>query len=109
MYKKKVLVGTRELLIHHGVQVPSEDYEKQYLRKGRKILYLADTGKLVAMYVVSYSADPVLKKALKRLEKSGMTILVRSADPFINDDSIAELFGLPKGYVSYELGKRQSI
>lgn len=33
-----------------------------------------------------------LKKQLRKLEKSGMTILVRSADPFINDESIAELF-----------------
>ena len=46
----------------------------------------------MAMFVVSYSADPQLKKALRKLEKSGMTILVRSADPFINDESIAELF-----------------
>lgn len=99
IYRKKILVGTRELMIHHGVTVPKEEYEKKYTRKGRKILYLAVTGKLMAMFVVSYSADPQLKKSLKRLEKSGMTILVRSADPFINDESIAELFSLPDGYV----------
>ncbi len=99
IYRKKILVGTRELLIHHGVKVPREEYEQRYTRKGRKILYLAVTGKLMAMFVVSYNADPQLKKSLKRLEKSGMTILVKSADPFINDESIAELFSLPDGYV----------
>lgn len=99
IYRKKILVGTREMLIHHGVTVPKEEYEQKYKRKGRKILYLADTGKLTAMFVVSYHADPQLKKSLRKLEKSGMTILVKSGDPFINDESIAELFSLPDGYV----------
>ena len=99
IYRKKILVGTRDLLIHHGVPVLKEDFEKKYTHKGRKVLYLAEAGKLMAMFVVSYSADPQLKKALRKLEKSGMTILVRSADPFINDESIAELFELPDGYI----------
>lgn len=99
IYRKKILVGTRELLIHHGVQVPKEEFEAKYTRKGRKILYLAVTGKVMAMFVVSYNADPALKRALRKLEKSGMTILVKSSDPFINDESIAELFSLPDGFV----------
>lgn len=99
IYRKKILVGTRELLIHHGVQVPKEEFESKYTRKGRKILYLAVAGKVMAMFVVSYNADPSLKRALRKLEKSGMTILVKSSDPFINDDSIAELFSLPDGFV----------
>ncbi|MGN0521256.1 MAG: hypothetical protein ACI4IQ_01315 [Eubacterium sp.] len=99
IYRKKILVGTRELLIHHGVNVPKEEFEKKYTRKGRKILYLAVTGKVMAMFVVSYNADSNLKKALRRLEKSGMTVLVRSCDPYINDESIAELFSLPDGFV----------
>lgn len=99
IYRKKILVGTRDLLIHHGVQVPREEYEAKYTRKGRKILYLAVTGKIMAMFVVSYNADPSLKRALRKLEKSGMTILVKSSDPFINDESIAQLFSLPDGFI----------
>lgn len=99
IYRKKILVGTRDLLIHHGVPVLKEEYEKKYTIKNRKILYLAVAGKLAAMFVVSYSADPQLKKVLSHLEKSGMTLIVRSADPFINEESISELFGLPDGYI----------
>ena len=73
IYRKKILVGTRELLIHHGVAVPKEEFEKKYTRKGRKILYLAVTGQLQAMFVVSYNAEPMLKRSLKKLEKSGIT------------------------------------
>lgn len=99
IYRKKILVGTRDLLIHHGVKVPKEEFEQKYTRKGRKILYLAVTGQIAAMFVVSYSADPELKRSLRKLEKSGITVLVKSADPFINDESIAELFSLPRGFV----------
>lgn len=99
IYRKKILVGTRELLVHHGVQVPKEEFEQKYSRKGRKVLYLAAAGKLAAMFVVSYSADVTLKRSLKRLEKSGITVLVRSADPFISDESIAQLFSLPDGFI----------
>ena len=47
IYRKKILVGTRDLLIHHGVPVLKEDFEKKYTRKGRKVLYLAEAGKVL--------------------------------------------------------------
>lgn len=99
LYRKKILVGTRELLIHHSIQVPTEEFEKRHTKNGKKALYLAVAGRLMAMFVVSYSANPKLKRALRRLEKSGMTILVKSSDPYINDESIAKLFNLPEGFV----------
>jgi hypothetical protein len=99
IYKRKVLVGNRDLLIHHGVNVPKESFEQRYTRKGRKALYLAVGGKIIAMFVVSYSADPDLKRGLKKLEKSGITIIVKSSDPYINEQSISSLFALPEGFI----------
>ena len=99
IYDKKVLVGNRAMLKYHGVNVPSESFEKKHSIRGRKVLYLAVNSKLVAMFVVSYSADPDLKRELKKLEKSGITIIVKSTDPYINEKSIANLFGLPDGFI----------
>lgn len=99
IYKRKVLVGNRDLLINHGVTVPNEAFEKRHTIKGRKALYLAVNGKIIAMFVVSYSADPDLKHELKRLEHSGINIIVKSCDPYINETSIAELFNLPEGFI----------
>lgn len=99
VYDQKVLVGNRNLLVHHDVSVPKESFEEKYTRKGRKALYLAVEGKIVAMFVVSYSADPDLKRELRKLEKSGISIIVKSTDPYINEDSLAKLFSLPKGYI----------
>ena len=99
IYKRKVLVGTRELLLHHGVSVPKESFENKYTIKGRKALYLAVGGKIVAMFIVSYSANPFLKKELSKLEKSGMTLIVKSSDPYINEQSLTELFEIPEGFI----------
>ena len=99
IYQKKVLVGNRDLLVRHGISVPKEEYENKYATNGRKALYLAVAGKIAAMFVVSYSADTALKKELKKLEKSGITILLKSCDPYINEESIMEIFGLPEGFV----------
>lgn len=100
IYEKKILVGNRDLLLRHGVSVPKESFEEKYTIKGRHALYLAVDGQMMAMFIVSYSAEPRIKKELKRLEKSGILIAVKSCDPYINDDSIAEIFNLPKGFIS---------
>lgn len=99
IYNQKVLVGTRDLLLHHGVDVPLAEFESKYTIKGRKAVYLAVGGKITAMFVVSYNADPDLKRELRKLENSGITIILRSCDPYINEQSIAEMFSLPQGYI----------
>lgn len=99
VYKHKVLVGTRELLQHHGVNVPKKSYEEKYTIKGRKAVYLAIGGEIIAMFIVSYSADPDLKRELAKLEKTGKTLIVKSTDPYINEDSLAALFELPQGFI----------
>lgn len=99
IYKRKVLVGTREMLEHHGIKLPQKSFEEKYTVKDRKALYLAIDGNLSAMFVVSYSADPDLKRELKKLEKSNAVIIVKSADPYINEKSISELFALPEGFI----------
>ncbi|MBQ9228103.1 MAG: hypothetical protein IJ168_04645 [Eubacterium sp.] len=99
VYKRKVLVGTRELLQHHGVNVPKKSYEEKYTVKGRKAVYLAVGGEIIAMFIVSYSADPDLKRELAKLEKTGKTVIVKSADPYINEESLAKLFDLPEGFI----------
>lgn len=99
VYQRKVLVGNRNLLINHGVQVPKESFERKYTVRGRKAVYLAVNGNIIAMFIVSYSADPELKRELRKLESTGITLIVKSSDPYINEESLANLFNLPKGYI----------
>ncbi|MBQ7740306.1 MAG: hypothetical protein IJT65_03630 [Eubacterium sp.] len=99
IYKRKVLIGTRELLKLHGVSVPLESFEQKYTIKDRKALYLAVGGEIMAMFIVSYNADPDLKRELKKLEKRDVTVIVKSTDPYINEKSLATLFGVPDGFI----------
>lgn len=99
IYGKKVLVGNRNMMINHGVSIPRIEFENRYTKKGRQALYLAVAGKLWAMYIFSYKADKDLQRDLSKLEKTGITILARSTDPYINDEYLAEEFELPQGYL----------
>ena len=36
---------------------------------------------------------------LKKLEKSGVTIILKTGDPYINEESVAKLFDLPEGFI----------
>lgn len=99
IYDRKVLVGTRELLRTHGVRVPKQEFEEKYTYKGRKALYLAIDGDIVAMFIVSYTADRTLAHELKKLEKNDIAVIVKSADPYITEESLAELFNVPSGFI----------
>lgn len=99
IYGKKVLVGNRQLMLQHGIHMPSEEFESKYNHDGRYLLYLAVAGKLVAMFVVSYSPNGAVKKALNKLEKSGMTVLVRTTDSNIDEEMLTEQYDLVDGFV----------
>ncbi|HEX3016593.1 MAG TPA: hypothetical protein VHP31_01920 [Caproicibacter sp.] len=89
-----ILVGTGELLKKHGVEAPSHDYEEKYIRAGKIPVYLASGGILVAMFLVSYRSDRRRAAELRRLEYNGISLLVRTRDPNITPELVADCFGL---------------
>lgn len=97
---RTVLVGTGGLLKKHGIEPPSHDYEEKYLRSGKIPVYLAAGGILVAMFLVSYRSDRRRATELRRLEYNGISLLVRTRDPNITPDLIADCFGLSPHFIS---------
>ncbi len=97
IHNRRVLVGSRDMLINHNADVPDKDFEKRYLHDGRCLLYLAVDGKLAAMFVVSYEGDTALSPLIREIEKSGVTLLVKTADPNITDTLIGGALRLPAG------------
>lgn len=91
---RRILVGSRKLMEAHSIQPPSRDYEEKYIHTGRKIIYLASGGELVAMFVVSYISDRRRAMELRRLEDNGISLIVRTCDPNITPRMLAECFGL---------------
>ncbi|MBR5540459.1 MAG: hypothetical protein IKU56_03680, partial [Clostridia bacterium] len=96
---RRVLIGNRKLLDNHGIDIPSKDYEERYAKNGRQLVYLSIAGELSAMFVVSYTADPRVKKMLTDLTRRRITLLVRTCDPNITESLIAATFELNGFYV----------
>jgi len=96
---RRVLVGNRKLLENHGVHTPSGDYERKYKKDGRELVYLSVAGELSAMFVISYVTDPTVAEALHELEGAGISLLIRSLDPNITEESLCAGFGISDFYV----------
>lgn len=96
---RRVLVGNRQLLQNHGVDVPSGDFEQRHLQEGRQPVYLSTAGALSALFIVSYQADPTLAKALRRITAQGISVLIRSCDPNITEKLVCDTFDLDEYYI----------
>lgn len=99
IHNHRVLVGNRDLLIHHNVEAPDRDFEDKYRANGRNVLYLAIEGKISAMFVVVYKANEETAKYMRELEKDGLTIFFRTADANITEHFLEREFGLPENVV----------
>ncbi|HEX2999952.1 MAG TPA: hypothetical protein VHR86_06930, partial [Armatimonadota bacterium] len=91
---RRIFVGNRALMESHGIEPPSHDYEEKYISGGKKIVYLASGGDLVAMFIVSYNSDRRRALELRRMEDNGISLIVRTCDPNITPKLLAECFGL---------------
>lgn len=96
---RRVLVGNRKLLENHGVDVPSHDYEMKYRQNGGQLVYLSTAGKLSAMFIVAYAADPAIAEAVRALHREDISLLVRTCDPNITQELICDTLGLNEYYV----------
>lgn len=95
---RRVFVGTLDFLLHHNVIIPESDFGK-YCRDGKKTLFLAIEDKLAAMFVVSYSCDIKTAKEIQKITNSGITLLIHSTDPNINEEFTETALRLEKNTV----------
>lgn len=91
---ERILVGSRRLMEKYNVETPNTEYEEKYTSKGRQVTYLSRAGRLVAMFVTRYHADPELKTELQRAEINGISFLIRTTDFNVTNDLIAERYNL---------------
>ena len=91
---RRILIGNRSLMEAHGIEPPSRDYEEKYIQGGKKVVYLATGGDLVALFVISYNSDLRRAMELRRMEDNGISLIVRTRDPNITPRLLAECFGL---------------
>lgn len=104
---KRVLIGNRELMINHGIDIPSHDYENKYVGGGRDILYLANSGELTAMFVLSYHADKEVYRSLGIMAERGVRLVINCSDPNITTKKLCDLFGYPESQLNLLSSKYQ--
>ena len=92
---RRVFVGNRKLLENHNIEIPISVDEAKYRHDGRRVIYLADAGKIAAIFVVSYGTDERIAEHLRKIENSGINLLIRTTDSNITEEYVANCFGLP--------------
>lgn len=96
---KRVLIGNRDLISNHGIDVPSKDYEARYLDGGMDMVYLAESGELAAVFLIQYKPGKQIKRAMKALKELGIGVVAVSTDPNINAKKIAKIFDVDEGMI----------
>lgn len=99
IHNHRVLVGNKELLKHHNVELPDDGLEEKFKEAGKNTLYLAIEGKIAAMFIVVYKADEMTASLIRALEKDGVSILFRTSDANITESFLEREFKLPKNVV----------
>lgn len=94
IYNQRVLLGNRDLLTHHNIEVPLKSEEDKVKRNGRKILYIAIDSQVAAMFVFNYAEDASLKDSINEMADNGFSLVVRTDDPNVTDELIAARFGI---------------
>lgn len=93
---RRVLLGNRELMEAHNIEgLPTKSMEEE-CAEGHEPMYLSISGSLAAMFIVDVISDRGVRKWADKLVKKKVCIVVKSNDPFINEDKIAAVCNLPK-------------
>ena len=96
----RVIIGNREMMIHHEIEIPSMDYERKYTKNGQyAAIYLAVSGKAFGMFLVSYAPNRGAARILNSLTRSGISVIVRSEDFNISSGLVANTYRIPQNTV----------
>lgn len=96
---KRVIIGNRAMMEKQGVEIPSLDYEKRYTKGTKQPIYLAVSGRLFGMFLVSYKADEQAAHVLDALNRQGISVLVKSDDFSLTTELISQVYDLEPGCV----------
>lgn len=96
---KRVLIGSRELMLNHEIQTPDRDYELKFRRDGREVLYISNSGELTAMFIVSYNPSPDVVDELAELIDRNISLIIHTTDPNVTSQKVSDLFSYPSDLI----------
>ncbi|MBC8536968.1 hypothetical protein [Feifania hominis] len=89
-----VLVGNREFMAYNKVPVPNDNLDRRVLDSGKSPVYVAINGKLAALLSLHYQVSPIMRRYLRKFVSGGVNLLVKTNDPVVTAEFVAQKFGL---------------
>ena len=86
---RRVLVGTRDMLVQHTISAPSAAEEAAYAGRDN-VLYVAVEGIVAATFLVRYQVRPEVRRAVRAFNKSGVVLMLTSGDPTLSETMVAQ-------------------
>ncbi len=90
---RRVLVGTRDMLVQHSIPAPSAAEEAAYAGKDQ-VLYVAVEGIVAATFLVQYQVRPAVRAAVRGFNKSGLVLMLTCGDPSLSETLVAKKLAL---------------
>lgn len=89
---KRMIMGNREQMKHHDIKIPDMEKVRKYSTDTNDTLYLAVGGEIVIMFFVQLMANAEIKSKLQKLEKKGVSLIVKTTDSIVTIARLAEIF-----------------
>ena len=89
---RRVIVGNRNMLIKHEIDVPTKQEERAYAGN-KSCMYVVVDGELTATFLVSYDLIPSLRKSVASFAKTNLVLLLTTTDPSITESLVSLKLG----------------
>lgn len=93
---RRILIGSRELMINHNIEIPSENFEKKFMESGKSLVYLSTGGELSAVFMIGLECSSQIKQLVAGLYNNEIVSIIRTVDPILTRGTLAKVFGLPE-------------
>ncbi len=97
---RRVLVGTREMLEKRDIDIPGKDHESHLMQNGNHMIYIAISGKFAGVIALDYRSDERTEKALGRLVREDVSILVCTRDPNVTTKLVSDTFDIARRHIT---------
>ncbi|MCL1904238.1 MAG: hypothetical protein FWF94_07465 [Oscillospiraceae bacterium] len=94
MGTQRVLLGNREQMKHHGIEIPDEEKERKYRTDNADVVYLAVGTEAVAMFFIEVIPNPAVKNSLRELDENEFVLAVKTEDSLVTVAKLADMFEL---------------
>ncbi len=91
---KRLILGNREQMKHHGIKVPDMKSVAQYCVNNAEAVYLAVGGELTVIFFIRVNANAGVKAALRQMMKTDISLVVKTTDSLVSVNKLADVFDI---------------